>query len=552
MKIVIIGGVASGAACAARLRRLDETATIVVVERGAYVSYANCGLPYYVGKKISSASSLLVMTPELMRSRFRLDIRTNTEAVAIDTASKRVTLKTPDQSYEESYDKLVLAMGARPFKPAIEGIDSSRIHTLWSVPDAVKVRELADETDHVAVIGGGFVGLETAENLVLSGKKVTLIEASDQVMAPLDPEMAMLLHNHLKKNGVELLLNDGVKAFQEDKNGLSIELLSGKRVNVGLALLAIGTRPNTEIAKNAGIVCDKRGFIVVDASMKTSAEDVYAAGDIAVTQEIIFDEAINVPLAGPAAKQGRVIADAISGRDASFAGTQGTFILKVFDMTAACTGANEKRLIARGLVRNKDYTSIIIRAMSHAPFYPGATPMFIKLLFSCDGNKIFGAQIIGHDGVDKRVDVLATVIRLGGRVETLQTLDLAYAPPFGAAKDPVNMAGFVAANVVDGLVRFADYRVTADDVVFLDVREEAERQVYALPKAVAIPLGELRNRLQELDPSKHYVVFCAIGVRAYNAARILMQNQFGTVSVYPGGIQFYKQMHDVISTKSNA
>lgn len=545
MKIVIIGAVASGAACAARLRRLDENAEIILVERGEFVSYANCGLPYFVGKMIASPSSLLVMTPELMKQRFNIDVRTKTEAIAIDTQNKSVRLKTEDRIYEEAYDKLVLSTGARPFKPAIEGIDSPYIHTLWSVPDAVRVRELAESATHVAVIGGGFVGLETAENLVLAGKKVTLIEASDQVMAPFDPEMATLLHNHLREKGVVLHLSDGVKAFEEKTDGVSIHLSSGAHVDVPLVLLAIGTRPNTELAKAAGIECTTRGFVVVDAHMQTSAQDVYAAGDIAMTRDIVFDEPSNVPLAGPAAKQGRTVADDIAAGGASFDGTQGTSIIKVFDLSAASTGANEKRLQAKGYTRDVHYTSILIRAMSHVPFYPGATPMYIKLLFSPDGNKIFGAQIIGRDGVDKRIDVLATAMRLSAGIHALETLDLAYAPPFGAAKDPVNMAGFVAANVVDGRVRFADCHVTNDDVEFLDVREAPERQVYALPNAIAIPLGELRTRLAELDPSKNYVIFCAVGVRAYNAARILMQNHFEHVTVYPGGIEFYKQMHFV-------
>ncbi len=547
MKTIIIGGVASGAACAARLRRLDEKAEIVIVERGPYISYANCGLPYFVGQKITSKEALLVMTPELMNARFQIDVRTETEAIAIDPESQTVTLRHEDRVYQESYDALVLATGASPFKPKIEGIDLPQICTLWSVPDAVQLHSWIQSAKHVAVLGGGFVGLELVENLKAQNCQVTMIEAAPQVMTALDPEMAALIHRELQQKGVELILSDAVQAFHHNESGLAITLSSGRVVEVDRAILSIGTRPNTELAQKAGIACNDRGFVIVDDQMQTSVPHIYAAGDIVVSRDLVFGEPAPLPLAGPAAKQGRIIADQLCDRKSAFSGVLGSSILKVFDLTAACTGANEKRLIAKGLQKGQDYQTILIRALSHVAFYPGAKPMFIKLIFSCDGQKIYGAQIVGEEGVDKRIDVIATLMRMGGGIEALKNLELAYAPPFGAAKDPVNMAGFVAGNVAQGLIHFADYRVTPDEAQFLDVREEGERSLYRLPNAVEIPLGELRQKLETLDRQKPYVIFCAVGVRAYNAARILMQHGFENISIYPGGLAFYRQMHDPIA-----
>lgn len=546
MKIVIIGAVASGAACAARLRRLDETAQIVLIERGEYVSYANCGLPYRVGDVITSKEALLVMTPNGMKTRFNAEVRTLCEAVAIEPNCKTVRVRhvKSGEVYDESYDKLVVATGSSPLRPSIPGIDSERIHSLWSVPDAEHVRELVHSASDVAVIGGGFVGLETVENLVLSGKRVTLIEAASQVMTSLDAEMAELIHAHLREKGVRLILADGVRSFEDDGSSLSIHLNRGLTIDVQQAVLAIGVRPNSEILKNAGIACNERGFVIVNERMETSNPDIYAAGDIVQIQDAVLNEPTNVPLAGPAAKQGRVVADRLGGMEARYRGAQGTSILKVFELSAASTGANEKKLIARGLKKHVDYETILIRANSHAAFYPGASPMTMKLLFACDGSRIYGAQIVGRDGVDKRIDVISTVIQLGGSVHSLETLDLAYAPPFGSAKDPVNMLGFVAQNVVHGLVRFCEVQGEFEpDVTLLDVREDAERRAFSIPNAIGIPLGTLRNRLAELAPGRPVIVFCAVGVRAYNAARILMQNGFNDVRVYPGGVSLYKVFH---------
>lgn len=548
-KTVIIGGVAGGASCAARLRRLDETAQIIILERGDYISYANCGLPYHVGGVIPSRDALLVQTPQAMKQKFNIDVRVRNEVVSIDRDKKSVTVKKLDrgETYEESYDTLVIATGSSPLRPPIPGIDSSRIQTLWTVNDTDRIR-LAVMQQHAktaAVIGGGFIGLEMTENLRHAGLSVSLIEAADQVMAPLDPEMAAMLHANIRENGVALYLGDGVASFEENDNSVTIALSSGKKVEAEIVILSIGVRPNSQLAKDAGLSLNARGGICVDDHLRTSDASIYAVGDAIEVKDFIFHDRTMVPLAGPANKQGRIAADNIAGGQETYQGTQGTSVAKVFDLAAASTGANEKALQKRGLVKGKDYESIIITQNSHAGYYPGAVPLTLKLLFSMDGNKIFGAQIVGRDGVDKRIDTLAVAIRLGAGVQALKNLELAYAPPFSSAKDPVNMAGFVAENVLRKLVVFSDWDLSKepDDAVLLDVRENAEVAAFALPNAVHIPLGELRDRMQELDPSREIITFCAIGVRSYNAARILMQHGFENVKLYPAGTRFYQSLH---------
>lgn len=548
-KTVIIGGVAGGASCAARLRRLDETAQIIILERGDYISYANCGLPYHVGGVIPSRDALLVQTPQAMKQKFGIDVRVRNEVVSIDRDKKTVTVKKldSDEIYEESYDILVIATGSSPLRPPIPGIDSSRIQTLWTVNDTDRIR-LAVMQQHAktaAVIGGGFIGLEMAENLRHAGLSVSLIEAADQVMAPLDPEMAAMLHTNIRENGVALYLGDGVAAFEENDDSVTIALSSGKKVEAEIVILSIGVRPNSQLAKDAGLSLNARGGICVDDYLRTSDASIYAVGDAIEVEDFIFHDRTMVPLAGPANKQGRIAADNIAGGQEAYQGTQGTSVAKVFDLAAASTGANEKTLQKRGLVKGKDYESIIITQNSHAGYYPGAVPLTLKLLFSMDGNKIFGAQIVGRDGVDKRIDTLAVAIRLGADVQALKNLELAYAPPFSSAKDPVNMAGFVAENVLRKLVVFSDWDLSRepDDAILLDVRENAEVAAFAVPNAVHIPLGELRNRIQELDPAKEIITFCAIGVRSYNAARILMQHGFENVKLYPAGTRFYQSLY---------
>lgn len=542
-KILIIGGVAAGAGCAARLRRLDESADIVLIERGEYISYANCGLPYHVGGVIESRDALLVTKAEVMRERFRIDVRTRSEAVAIDRASKKVRIRKLEtgEEYSEPYDKLVIATGSSPLRPRIPGIDSPRILTLWTVPDASHIRSmiLDQGARRAVVVGGGFIGLEMAENLHRAGLAVSIVEATDQVMAPVDPEMAAILHANIRENGVGLYLADGVASFDDKGSVVDVRLSSGKILTADIVILSIGVRPNSRIAKEAGLTLNARGGIVVDDHLQTDDPDIYAAGDVIEVEDFITRDRTMVPLAGPANKQGRIVADNIAGIPSTYKGTQGSSVAQVFDLTAASTGLNEKTLLRRGLVRGKDYTSILITQNSHAGYYPGALPMFIKLLFSMNGAKIFGAQIIGREGVDKRIDTIGTAIRLGADVYALKDLELAYAPPFSSAKDPVNMAGFTAENVLRGLVRFSDLTIPEDAVV-LDVREEAELLAFEIPGAVNIPLGQIRARIGELVPTAHYVVMCAGGVRSYNAARILMQRGFENVEVYPVGAMLYR------------
>ena len=548
-KTVIIGGVAGGASCAARLRRLDGEREIVILERGPYISYANCGLPYHVGDVIHNRSALLLMTPERMWERFRIDVRVNNEVTAIDREKKSLTVRRTEtgEVYEQPYDDLVIATGSSPLRPGIPGIDSERIRTLWSVPDADEIRGMVQsgDLDTVAVIGGGFIGLEMAENLHRAGLKVMIMEAQDQVMSTVDFEMAQLLHENIRQNGVEMYLGDGVDSFEDTQDSVLVKLKSGRSVRADMVILSIGVRPNSALAKEAGLRLNERGGIVVDEHMRTEDPSVYAVGDVIEVEDFVSGDRTMVPLAGPANKQGRILADVLAGRDSVYKGTQGSSIAKVFDLAVASTGANEKTLIRRGLERGKDYESFIILQNSHATYYPGATQMTIKMLFEPESGKILGAQIVGREGVDKRIDTIGVAMRLGASVYDLKDLELAYAPPFSSAKDPVNMAGFVAENIRTGLVKIAAYDApdTDPDAILLDVREEAEVMAYAVPGAVNIPLGQLRDRLSELDPEKRILVFCAIGVRAYTGARILSQNGFGKAEVYPGGVTFYKATH---------
>ena len=547
--VVIIGGVAGGASCAARLRRLDENANIVLLERGEYISYANCGLPYYIGGTIKSRDALLVMNPKAMKRKFNIDVRVKNEALSIDRERKVVSVKNLEtgEVYELPYDTLVIATGSSPMRPPIPGIDSPRVQTLWTVPDTDRIYELVHGSDikKVAVIGGGFIGLEMADNLHEAGMEVSIVEALDQVMAPLDFEMAQMLHANIQKNGVDLHLGDGVASFEDTGEHVTVVLQSGAKVDADLVILSIGVRPNSALAKDAGLTLNARGGIVVDQTLRTSDPSIYAVGDVIEVEDPVFQEPTMVPLAGPANKQGRIAADNIAGMSERYAGTQGSSVAKVFDLTAASTGANEKTLAKRGLELGTDYERVYVTQNSHAGYYPGAVPMTIKLLFSPDGGKIFGAQIVGTDGVDKRIDTIGVALRLGAGVEDLKNLELAYAPPYSSAKDPVNMVGFVASNVLAGLVSFSDWDVEHKHpgATLLDVREELEVKSFAIPGAVNIPLGQLRDRLGELDPGKEIVIFCGIGVRAYNAARILMQHGFEDVKVYPGGARFYRATH---------
>ena len=545
-KTVIIGGVAGGASCAARLRRLDADREIVILERGPYISYANCGLPYHVGDVIKNRSALLLMTPERMWERFRIDVRVQNEVTKIDRVKKTVTVRKTEtgETYEQPYDDLVIATGSSPLRPRIPGIDTPRIKTLWTVPDTDEIRAMVQSGTlrTAAVIGGGFIGLEMAENLHHAGLQVSLIEALDQVMAPVDFEMAQMLHENIRSHGVKLHLSDGVDSFKEQGEQVVVTLKSGTEVTADLVILSIGVRPNSALARDAGLKLNERGGIVVDQHMRTNDPSVYAVGDVIEVEDFVFKGRTMVPLAGPANKQGRIVADVLAGRDSSYQGTQGSSVAKVFDLTVASTGANEKTLKKRGMEKGRDYESLIITQNSHAGYYPGATPMTLKLLFAPDTGRIFGAQIVGREGVDKRIDTIGVTMRLGGTVSDLKDMELAYAPPYSSAKDPVNMVGYVAENIRTGLVKIAPYDAPATDpdAVLLDVREEAEVMAYAVPNAINISLGALRERLNELDPEKRIIVFCGIGVRAYTATRILDQNGFKNTEVYPGGVRLYQ------------
>ena len=554
-KTVIIGGVAGGATTAARLRRKDESMEIVLLERGEYISYANCGLPYHVGDVIKNRESLLLQTPEAMKKKFNIDVRVQNEAVKINPEDQTVTIKDLKKGieYEESYDYLVIATGSSPVVPPIPGIDGPDIYTLWTIPDTDRIKKVIEtkKPKTAAVIGGGFIGLEMAENLHRAGLEVSIVEMQDQVMAPLDFEMAQLLHENIEMNGVSLILGDGVASFEHKDGKKLITLNSGKELQTDMVLLSIGVHPNSELAGEAGLKLNGRGGILVDEMLRTSEENIYAVGDVIEVENYVLKEPAMIPLAGPANKQGRICADNIAGGQKKYKGTLGTSVAQVFDLTAGAAGVNEKTLIRKGKVRGKDYETVLINQKSHAGYYPGAVPVTLKLLFDLDGN-ILGAQAVGQEGVDKRIDVLAGAMRSGNTIYDLDELELAYAPPYSSAKDPVNMLGFTAENVLEKMVSFMSCRELDDrietegwekDLTILDVTEEMERMVFHIPGSVHIPLGQLRQRMSELPKDRMIVTYCAIGVRSYNAARILMQNGFSDVKVLEGGTSFYQSMH---------
>ena len=545
MKVVIIGGVAGGAGAAARLRRLDETAEILLLERGPYISYANCGLPYYIGGEIQQKSALTVQTPEGMSRRFGIDVRVNHEAVAIDTAKKTVTIQGPDGTVEESYDKLLLSPGAEPLRPPIPGLDDPRVFTLRTVPDTLKIKEYLD-THHpntAAIVGGGYIGVEMAENLTRAGVKVTVIQLTDHVIAPLDYDMACDVHHYLEQQGVELLLNNGVKGISPSEDGLHLELEKGN-LSADMVLLSVGVRPDTALAKAAGLALNDRGAILVDEHMRTSAPDVYAVGDAVEIQNFVTKQPGYIPLAGPAAKQARVAADHMCGLPSAYKGTQGSAVLKIFDMTVATTGLNESDAQKAGLAYEKIYAF----GPSHAAYYPGATNQCVKVLFAPDTGRLLGAQIVGFQGVDKRCDVLATAIRAGLTAADLTELELCYAPPFSSSKDPVNIAGFMIENILTGKVKQYHWHDVASlprdgSVTLLDVRTPAEYEKGAIDGTVNIPLDSLRQRLSELDVQKPVYVNCQSGLRSYLACRILMQHGFTCYNL-AGGWRLY---HSVTS-----
>jgi NADPH-dependent 2,4-dienoyl-CoA reductase/sulfur reductase-like enzyme/peroxiredoxin family protein/rhodanese-related sulfurtransferase/TusA-related sulfurtransferase len=544
-KVIIVGGVAGGASAAARLRRVDEQVEIVMIERGPYISFANCGLPYYVGGTIEDREALLVQTPEAMNARFNIDVRVENEVLSIDRENKKIVIKDikADKTYEESYDVLVLSPGSTPLKPPIPGIDAPNIFSLWNIPDVDRIKSFVDDKKPktAAVIGGGFIGLEMAENLYDLGINVSVVEMANQVMAPVDFEMAQIVHKHMKTKNVGLYLGDGVKTFEYKDGVTRVTLQSGKTLDVDMIILSIGIRPQSELAVAAGLEVNQRKGIIVDTHMKTSDPNIYAIGDSIEVIDFINGGKTMIPLAGPANKQGRICADNIAGIPSTYKGSQGTSVAKVFDLTVSATGANEKILQRAGKAYGKDYYTLIVHPKSNAGYYPGAIPMALKLIFDMDG-KVLGAQNVGYEGVEKRVDVIATAIRFGATVYDLTELELAYAPPYSSAKDPVNMAGYVGENILKGVVKpfqWHEFKDMGDDVIVLDVREPIEREMGFIKGSINIPVDELRNRMGELDKSKKIVTYCAIGIRGYAAARILMQNGFENVYNLIGGYTTY-------------
>ena len=542
MKVVIVGGVAGGASTAARLRRMDEFAEIVLLERGPYVSFANCGLPYHIGGIIPLRTSLLVATPEKLRDSFDVDARVNSEVTKVDRATKTVTVRNlqSGQVYQEPYDKLVLSPGAAPFIPPVPGSDLPGVFTLRNIPDMDRIIAHLDQVrpGQAVVVGGGFIGVELAENLQHRGIQVTLVEMMDQVLAPLDFEMAAMVHQHMRYKQLRLALGDGLQAIESvGGNRMAVTLQSGRCAEAEIVILAIGVRPEYQLARDAGLELGVRGTIATNQHLQTSDPDIYAIGDAAQIVHLMTQEPTHVPLAGPASKKGRLVADHMAGRDVRYRGVQGTAIVKVFDLTVATTGMNQRQLDQAGIA----YRSAIVHAANHAGYYPGAAPMAFKLLFGAEG-QLYGAQIVGLDGVDKRIDVIATALRGGLTVFDLEELELSYAPPYGSTRDPVNIVGFVASNLLRGDVDAITWDQIASldrsQTVLLDVRNPPELAGGRIEGAINVPLPQLRQRIDEIPTGKRLVVYCHVGQRAYYACRILTQRGFETVNL-SGGYKTY-------------
>ena len=543
MKIVIVGGVAAGMSCAARLRRLDEQAQIIVFEKDEHVSFANCGLPYHIGGVIQERARLLVQTPESLKTILNLDVRIFSTVTAIDPAAKKVAVRETrtNRVYEETYDQLVLAPGAKSLRPPLPGLDHPAIFELRNMTDMDGIVARVATGAKRAVVMGGYIGIEAAENLRLRGLDVTVIEKMPQLMGPLDPEMAQLLQEELERHGVQVRTNCGVTGFEDRGGRVAVKLERSEAVEADLVIFALGSLPNTELARAAGLKLGPRGGMVVDDHMRTSQPDIYAAGDAVESVDLVSGQPVYIPMAGPANRQGRIIADNICGRDSRYRGTQGTAILKVFELTAAMTGLNEKVLKQSGTLYHKVYVS----PSGHAGYYPGTFPMLIKLLFTPDGQRILGAQILGRDGVDKRIDVLATAMRGNLSVWDLEHLELAYAPPYGSAKDPVNMAGFAACNLLRGdteLWYAEEFARLSKNAALIDVRSQAEFELWHVPGAVNLPLAQLRAQLGSLDKSRAYYVYCKVGLRSYLAYRILKQSGF-QVKTLAGGTEVFRLFH---------
>ena len=539
MKTIIVGGVAGGASAAARLRRLKEQDEIIILERGEYVSFANCGLPYYIGGVITQKGSLTLQTPESFKARFRIDVRVLNEAVKIDPEAKTVTVRNlaTGEVYTENYDSLILSPGAEPIRPNIDGADGENVFTLRNIPDTFRIKAYIDEKKPktAVVVGGGYIGVEMAENLVNAGLDVTIAELADHLIAPLDLDMAADVHRYIRNKGIKLVLNNGISAI----DGNTVILQNGS-IPADMVIMSVGVRPETSLAKDCGISTNSRGSIITDAHMRTNIDGIYAVGDAVEVADFITGKPAFIPLAGPANKQGRIAADNIAGFDSEYTGTQGSAVLKVFDMTVATTGLNEKSAAAAGIEYDKTYTY----SASHASYYPGGANMSIKALWDKKTLKLIGAQIVGFDGVDKRLDVIASAIRFGAKVTDLTELELCYAPPFGSAKDPVNMLGFVAENIVTGKVKqffWDDVEKLPRDgsVTLLDVRTPVEVSRGSIDGFMNIPLDSLRESLDKLPKDKPVYVHCHSGLRSYIACRILTGRGYDCYNL-AGGWRLYE------------
>lgn len=543
MKIIIIGGVAGGATTAARIRRMDETAEIILLEKGKYISYANCGLPYYIGGVIAEREKLFVQTPEAFSVRFRVDVRTENEVIFIDRKRKTVTVRlSSEDTYEESYDKLLISTGATPVKPPLPGIDSEGIFTLRNVKDTDRIKEYANQhaPRRAVVIGAGFIGLEMAENLHALGAKVSIVEMANQVMTPIDFSMASLVHQHLMDKGVNLYLEQAVASFEKAGREIKVVFKDGQSIPADIVILSIGVRPETTLARAAGLTIGEAGGISVNDYLQTSDESIYAIGDAIEYRHPITGKPWLNYLAGPANRQGRIVADNILGAKISYEGAIGTSIAKVFDLTVATTGLPGKRLRQAEIA----YASSTTHSSSHASYYPDATQMSIKITFDKETGKLYGAQIVGYDGVDKRIDEFALVIKHQGTIYDLMKLEQAYAPPFSSAKDPVAIAGYVAEDILTGTVKPVYWRdlrdIRLEHEFLLDVRTPDEFSLGSLPGAINIPLDEIRDRMDEIPKDKPVYVFCAVGLRGYLAYRILVQHGYDKVRNLSGGLKIYK------------
>ncbi|WP_404304505.1 FAD-dependent oxidoreductase [Neorhodopirellula lusitana] len=533
MKIVIVGGVAGGASAAARARRLCDNAEIIVLERGHYPSFANCGLPYYVGGKIQSRNKLLVAPIEMLRQRHRLDVRIRSEVVQIDRDNKQVSVRNLEsgEEYTETYDKLIIATGASPFRPPLPGIDGPRVLELRDLNDADRMYELATSgVTRATIVGAGFIGIEVAENLVRRGIHTTIVELSEQVLPPWDQEMIAPIDEHIRAQGVDILLGESATSFDDGPDGLTINLKSGQALKSDFAVVCIGVRPESQLAADAGIQCGDRGGIIVTDQMQTNDPDIYAVGDVTQVSCFVSKTPTQIPLAGPANRQGRIAADHIFGRQSSYRGTQGTAVVGVFEKTAAMTGLSEKQLKRLDI----DYEKVYIHPANHAGYYPGAEALTLKLLFAPKTGVVLGAQAVGGDGVDKRIDVIAMAIQGGMTVEDLEEAELCYAPQYGHAKDPINMAGFVAAGVIRGDQPVVHVDSIDPQMFLLDVRSEAEFAAGHIPGATNIPIEVLREHTDEVPKDKTIAAYCKVGQRGYLATRVLMQRGFNVVNISGG------------------